>query len=328
MLCRFLFILSFCLLVSSCITPANIETSQVIPQGEFNLISTINKAKDFYQRGKLDQAELEYKKALRVNPNLTMVINDLAVVYEQTDRLEEARKLYLQAFNLDKRNFVALKNLAKINFRLGNFEESLEQFEEVLQIVTSLSPITLKNINNKDWGIKDYQELYGLISLANYNAGYFDEAICNSEKVVSLASDPSLILQYERFLGVLDRSAQAKNFLDKKLALNADIPADLLFDYAIILYLNNDLQGAQQKLDLCKISNSFKTVDSLQFNLFQLLLLRKEQKNNEVLEKKAELFEVSPEICKRALVLPAYRPTEFEKETQQLIKEICKNERE
>lgn len=327
MLRLFLFILSLCSFVS-CITPAKIETSQVIPQGEFNLISTINKAKDFYRRGKLDLAELEYKKALKVNPNLTMVNNDLAVVYEQTERLEEAKKLYLQAFNLDKRNFVALKNLAKINFRLGNFEESIKQYEEVLQIVNSLNSNTLKNINSKDWGIKDYQEIYGLISLANYNAGYFDEALCNSERIIGLRADPALILQHERFLSSLDRTAKAKSFLDNKLILNPEIPADLLFDYALILYLNDDPLGAQQKMDLCKISNSFNTIDTLQFNLLQLLILSKQQKNNELLEKKTELFEVSPEICKRALVIPTYRPIAYEKQTKQLIKEICKNERE
>lgn len=312
----------------SCITPAAIETSQVIPKNEFQLISTINKAKEFYQRGKLDLAELEYRKALKANPNLTMVYNDLAVIYEQTDRLDEAKKLYQKSLGLDQRNFIALKNLAKINFRLENYEESIKQFEEALQIVSSLNAVALKNLSSKNWGAKDYQELYGLISVAYFNVGYFDEALCNSEKIVTLGLSNDSVIQYERFLSALDRVSAAKSFLNSKVTINADIPADLLFDYAIVLYFNADYIGAGQKLELCKISNSFNAVDKVQFNLFELLLLGKQQKNSELLEKISELFEVSPEICKRALAIPDYRPSAFEKETKQLLKEICKNERE
>jgi len=85
--------------------------------------------------GRINDAEQELKRVLRVNPNFIPALFLLGSFYQEDERYDEAVVLYRQAVDLDPSYDKALKNLGIIHMNVYNHQtEAAEYFKRYLQI--------------------------------------------------------------------------------------------------------------------------------------------------------------------------------------------------
>lgn len=90
------------------------------------------------QDKKYDEAELEYRKALAIDPNNATVLNDLGyMLANQGTHLQEALKMIQQAVALDPQNGSFLDSLGWIYFKLGQYSLSEENLHKAIARVSS-----------------------------------------------------------------------------------------------------------------------------------------------------------------------------------------------
>jgi len=76
--------------------------------------SLIELGKFYFINGKYDKAIEEFKKAIALNPGKSETYYNLGLVYEAKNNLEEARKMYEKAIEIDPNNKLAKEHLEKI----------------------------------------------------------------------------------------------------------------------------------------------------------------------------------------------------------------------
>ena len=79
----------------------------------------LKKAEDFFKlgnalrdRGKLDDAVKNYKKALELNPNYSIAYNDLGVLFINLGKTNEAINNFRKTINISPKNTKAYLNLS------------------------------------------------------------------------------------------------------------------------------------------------------------------------------------------------------------------------
>lgn len=88
--------------------------------------SHFNKGVDHYDNRELAKAIEEYKLALRKNPQNTFAMYNLAVVYQDQGKTDQAEKLYLDVLKNTEDTFSRI-NLAGIHYEKGNQDEAFRQ---------------------------------------------------------------------------------------------------------------------------------------------------------------------------------------------------------
>ena len=105
----------------------------------------INKAVKYHVQGRIEKAELNYKKILKFDPKNILVNNNLASIFNLKKKYEEALVI-LNNVLIDQPDFDdALNNKGIALVGLNRFEEALKQYD----IVLNIKPNFLKAINNK-----------------------------------------------------------------------------------------------------------------------------------------------------------------------------------
>ncbi|MBT3184903.1 MAG: tetratricopeptide repeat protein [Nitrospina sp.] len=90
--------------------------------------SHFNKGVEHYDNQDYAKAIEEYKLALRQNTNDTFAMYNLAVVYQDQGKTDQAEKLYQDVLKIIEDSFSRI-NLAGIFYNKGNHEEAFEQLE-------------------------------------------------------------------------------------------------------------------------------------------------------------------------------------------------------
>ena len=98
----------------------------------------------YYLDGKLDQAELEFKKALALNPSEEMAHNNLGLVYENRGQFDKSEAEYLEEIKINPFYDNAYYNLGILYYREGKYDQAEQAWRKVL----SLNPNFLKAIYN------------------------------------------------------------------------------------------------------------------------------------------------------------------------------------
>lgn len=88
--------------------------------------SHFNKGVEHYDRKNFAAAIEEYKLALRKNPEDTFAMYNLAVVYQDLGKTDQAEKLYLDVLKITEDTFSRI-NLAGIYYNKGNQDEAYRQ---------------------------------------------------------------------------------------------------------------------------------------------------------------------------------------------------------
>ena len=76
----------------------------------------LNRILDDFQRGEKEVAIVALENYLKKNHNDILASYNLGVMYQETNRSEEAINQYLQVIKKDKRNWRALTNLGLLYF--------------------------------------------------------------------------------------------------------------------------------------------------------------------------------------------------------------------
>ena len=93
-----------------------------------------NSALDLYRAGRLKEAEAEYRRALRLNPNDATIHNNLGVFLASRGRAREAIAEYREVLRIDPESIKAHSNLGHIYLGQSNLEGAERMFRKALEL--------------------------------------------------------------------------------------------------------------------------------------------------------------------------------------------------
>ena len=85
-------------------------------------------------RGQLDEAMAEYRKAVQIDPRYASAYNNIGNIFVCRKRPEEAIAQYRKALELDPRHVQARFNLANVLVGHGRLDEAIVNYQEGLKI--------------------------------------------------------------------------------------------------------------------------------------------------------------------------------------------------
>jgi Tfp pilus assembly protein PilF/uncharacterized membrane protein YhaH (DUF805 family) len=141
-----------------------------------NAPAHINLGNAFTDQGRLDEAIVQYRRALRISPGYAEAHYNLGNTFAAQDRLDTAIAEYRQAIEINPRHAFAHANMAAILARQGRFAEAAAHFREALQLQFDHSDVN----NNLAWlratcpeaGLRNAAEAVTLAERANRLSGY------------------------------------------------------------------------------------------------------------------------------------------------------------
>ncbi|MBU4258693.1 MAG: tetratricopeptide repeat protein [Proteobacteria bacterium] len=99
------------------------------------------------QQGRLEEAVLQYNKAIKIRPKFAMAHNNLGAALSREGKLKEAIYHFNEAVNIHPDYAKAHNNLATVLLTQGKFEEALSHYREALMINPE-DEYTRKNLAN------------------------------------------------------------------------------------------------------------------------------------------------------------------------------------
>ncbi|MFA5032468.1 MAG: tetratricopeptide repeat protein [bacterium] len=167
---------------------------------------TYNNLGNIYaQKGLLDEAIQEYKKALILNPDSPDIHNNLGDVYERKGLLDEAIQKYKKTLMLNPNTPGIHNNFGNIYTKKGLFEEAIQEYKKEL-ILNPNFPEIHNNLGNIyaqkglfDEAIQEYKkalilnpdspEIHNNLGDVYERKGLFDKAINESKEAIKLKPD-------------------------------------------------------------------------------------------------------------------------------------------
>ena len=140
----------------------------------------IIQALDFKKKGNLVNAELDLKKAIEIEPENFVALNNLGNIYSTKNELKKAKELFLRAINIKLDYGNAIFNLALTNEEMGHKKEAIELYKSAikndpnnLSFYYNLSRIDETFFNKKN--INDVERILRNIKNSNFNksSGFF-----------------------------------------------------------------------------------------------------------------------------------------------------------
>jgi tetratricopeptide (TPR) repeat protein len=125
----------------------------------------------YVNKGELDKAISEYKRALILKPHYAEAHNNLGSVYNIKNRWDEAIKEIEQALTINPHYAMAHNNLGNAYLKKGELDKAISEYKQALAIKP------------------DYAKAYGNIGLVYYNKGMLDEAIFEYKKALVINSN-------------------------------------------------------------------------------------------------------------------------------------------
>jgi tetratricopeptide (TPR) repeat protein len=141
------------------------------------------------QNKEFEQAEKNFLKSLKLNPDRESVLNNLSTAQIKLGKYDDAKKSSERVIHLNPKNATAWMNLGIIEQELNNFDTSLNHFNKAIEI----DPLYFHVYNNK-----------GILLC---EAGQYQGAIINFDKALEL--QPDLL---EAILNKADAFKELKNF--------------------------------------------------------------------------------------------------------------------
>lgn len=170
----------------------------------------------YFTAGDMQHAMIEYKEAVRLDPENITFLRVLANFYREQEMRREAIEVYLQLIRIDPENITFLQVLAKLYLEEGMSAEAIEICLELNQIAPGnamnhhLLGELYKGIGKVHLAINEYEQ--AVLSLPEdwyhrhylgelyLQSGYVDQAIEQYTKLVELRPDFGM---YSRILGDL-----------------------------------------------------------------------------------------------------------------------------
>jgi tetratricopeptide (TPR) repeat protein len=170
-----------------------------------NASLALDRAREHIAKQRVDIAEKELRKAIRLYPKYAEAWQELGNVLQSQKKNAEARKAYLESAASDPQYSKPHLSLARLSAIERNWQDALKNSEAFLKLEPSTSP-----------------QAYYYSAVAHYNLNHLDKAFDHAQKAVSLDAD-HLVPLAEQLLGVIymdkgdDKSAveHLRNYLSQ-----------------------------------------------------------------------------------------------------------------
>jgi tetratricopeptide (TPR) repeat protein len=187
---------------------ADAEQSRHLERGTASLVAeTLNIAIKHYQAGRLDEAEIFFRKAIALQPDHPGAHNKLGIVLTQQGHLDQAVECYRKAIALQPDHPNARNNLGIVLEEQGHLDQAVECYRKAI----ALQPDHLNAHNN----------------LANILAqqGHLDQAVECCRKAIAIKPDyPHTHYNLGNVLRRQGHLDQAVGCYRKAIALQPDYP--------------------------------------------------------------------------------------------------------
>lgn len=181
---------------------------QAPPAMSAPFVQAFNEALALHQSARLPEAEVLYRRALALNPNIALVYNNFGVCLYAQGKHEDAIAMQKKAFALDPKMDMAYNNMGVVLNALGRHSEALEAFSKAMEI----NPANYQAINNfGDSSVKtsrfdqglaalrraleiqpDYVEALTNLGAALWGLGRLDEAKVHLRRAIQLQPDVAM----------------------------------------------------------------------------------------------------------------------------------------
>ena len=95
---------------------------------------TFNLAIKNHQEGRLDVAQKLYNQILKINPNHSQTLNNIAVIFTNLKEYQKAKECYQKAIKINPNYQAAHNNLGIIFKELKNYQKAKECYEKAIEI--------------------------------------------------------------------------------------------------------------------------------------------------------------------------------------------------
>jgi len=123
-----------------------------------------------FRQGKIDQAEISYRRALHCHANPVEVYHNLGELFAAQGKLAEAESFYQQAINFNPKSFESYNSLGKVLVAQGKWEEVISCYRQALELNPRLL-LALQNLtqallhqNKGITGSSDYRQILLLMA--------------------------------------------------------------------------------------------------------------------------------------------------------------------
>jgi len=124
-----------------------------------------------FQKGQVDEAIVQYQEALEIKPNYAKAHSNLGVALSQKGQVDEAIVQYQGALELNPNDADAYTNLGVALLKKGQVDEAMVQYQKALEI----------NPN--------YAEAHSNLGVVLFQKGEVDEAIAQFQEALRLKPD-------------------------------------------------------------------------------------------------------------------------------------------
>ncbi|MGM0507565.1 MAG: tetratricopeptide repeat protein [Fusobacteriota bacterium] len=297
---RIIFLITIAIFSISCTNMPNRENQR--KEETYILIKGIN----YTEQGRIREALTEFKKVYEINPENIQGLKNLGLAYLKLDKLDKGERYLKEVLELDKTNVDALYNLgilynekedydksikylnqilvedenydivkarAYVNYRLGNYQKSYNEFQKLFKYNRDRYEITVLETYLKVLGnLERYRDSYDFL-LDQYKKGKKDLNIVvlfsnylkmmgNYDKAISILKEFGVDSSFSyRILYELSRAFLEKGELDKANQYFSLISQDDRMNYEVLkLELEiYEKQGKKEKADkIRKILNEIE----------------------------------------------------------------------
>ncbi len=151
-----------------------IELDPEDPKAHFNL------ALSYDQQGRPDEAIREYRRSLEINPDNDSAYTNLGVTMAGTGRMDEAIDLFVKALAINSENAKAESNLASALMEKGRLDDAIDHCRRAIGIDAE----SAEALNTLGWALA--------------RKGLLDDSVAQLQKAVSLKPDS---VEYQYNLG-------------------------------------------------------------------------------------------------------------------------------
>lgn len=230
------FIFIFLVLLTACINPpVGGNPDQVIDDKELSILSYVRRGKEYARAGRMDVAEVEFRKAVRIAPDYDVSYNDLGFVLQAQKRNSEAIAAYKKALELKPSSLIYKNNYARALYASSQHELAVKNFIEVA------ADYEAREKPPKEFSLV---ELYRNIATTYYALGNISDALCYSNLARTIYPTQEVTAQHMRLLLSQNLTKPVVDVIKGALTVHGEnLHSNLLLDYAIALYVegNRDL---------------------------------------------------------------------------------------
>jgi tetratricopeptide (TPR) repeat protein len=224
-----------------------------------------HEAQQFHRLGALDQALELYKNLHESLPKEVLIINLIAQVYIEINRLQDAILWLKKSIKLNQSQAEAYLNLGSIFFQIEDWKASLENFNKVIYLDSknviayfnrglALKKLSLMNeaLNDFHYALsldKNNFEILNEIATTLSELSRYEDALKNYNDAIKINTNfPPLFFNRSLTLDLVNRHKDALSDLDKAIQLNP-LYLDAINFRAIILGKLSRYEEALRNLD-------------------------------------------------------------------------------